>query len=120
MAVIAVVTAKSFARAMVLLTKFTPKRDKDEITRKECGNGKVVARADGLSSQYCHLKKGSLPIQPGALVRKGRVLGAVGSSELAQFPDLQFAVRPDGKLVDPLSGRSLQDRPPFAERVGST
>lgn len=88
---------------------YEQEQDKYEIAGKECGNGLVLAHANGISSQYCHLKKGSLAIQPGANVRRGQILGAVGSSGLAQFPHLHFAVRREGKLLDPLTGRSLQN-----------
>ncbi|MDH2348631.1 M23 family metallopeptidase [Bradyrhizobium sp. SSUT77] len=74
---------------------------------KECGNGLLVEHADGLVSQYCHLKEGSLVVRPGARVKKGDRLGSIGASGLAEFPHVHLSVRRDGKPTEPLTGRPL-------------
>jgi len=74
---------------------------------KECGNGIVIDHQGGLSSQYCHLKSGSLSVRSGTHVRKGERIGAIGSSGVAEFPHVHLSVRLDGRLVEPLTGKSL-------------
>ena len=83
--------------------------DKARVAEKECGNGVLIEHGSGLSSQYCHLKNGSLFVQPGAQVQKGQRIGAIGSSGLAQFPHVHLAVRRDGRLIEPLTGKLLGD-----------
>lgn len=80
----------------------------DELSAgKECGNGILLQHAGGLVSQYCHLKEGSLVVHPGAQVKKGDALGAIGSSGLAEFPHVHLSVKSDGKRIEPLTGRLL-------------
>jgi Peptidase family M23 len=83
--------------------------DKARVVEKECGNGVLIEHGGGLSSQYCHLKNGSLVVQPGAQVQKGQRIGAIGSSGLAEFPHVHLVVRRDGRLIEPLTGRLLGD-----------
>jgi hypothetical protein len=86
--------------------------DKARVADKECGNGLLIEHGSGLSSQYCHLKNGSLLVKPGARVQKGQHIGAIGSSGLAEFPHVHFSIRLDGKLVEPLTGRPLGNANP--------
>jgi len=81
--------------------------DKGRVAEKECGNGVLIEHANGLSSQYCHLKNASVLTQPGAQVQKGQRIGAIGSSGLAEFPHVHLSIRLDGKLTEPLTGRLL-------------
>ncbi len=87
-------------------------RDKAGIAGKECGNGVVIEHENGLSSQYCHLKNGSVLARPGVRVQKGQRVGAIGSSGAAEFPHVHLAIRQNGKLVEPLTGRILGDPKP--------
>ena len=87
-------------------------KDKARVVDKECGNGVVIEHASGLSSQYCHLKNGSVLGQLGAQVQKGQRIGAIGSSGLAEFPHIHLSVRRDGKLVEPLTRRLLGNANP--------
>ncbi|UIJ73903.1 M23 family metallopeptidase [Aurantimonas sp. HBX-1] len=76
---------------------------------QECGNGVVVAHSGGLTSQYCHLRMGSVVVRPGVQVMRGAQLGLVGSSGLAQFPHVHLGLRRNGRDVEPLTGRDLSD-----------
>jgi murein DD-endopeptidase MepM/ murein hydrolase activator NlpD len=78
---------------------------------RECGNGIMIDHPGAISSQYCHLKNGSLVVRPGTQVRKGERIGSIGSSGLAEFPHVHLSVRRDGRLLDPLTGRSLENEP---------
>lgn len=86
---------------------FDATNDRLRLKDKECGNGIVIDHHGGLSSQYCHLKNGSLSVRSGTQVRKGERIGAIGSSGLAEFPHVHLSVRLDGKLVEPLTGKPL-------------
>src|SRR5581483_9075789 len=76
---------------------------KAAVAGKECGNGAIVAHAEGWRSQYCHLAKGSLRVKVGDQVNTGDVIGLVGLSGATEFPHLHFTVRRLGKLVDPFA-----------------
>ena len=80
---------------------------KERVTGQECGNGLVIAHDDGWSTQYCHLKRGSVRVQPNTKVEKGAVLGMVGASGLASFPHVHLTIRHQGKVVDPFVGEKL-------------
>lgn len=88
-------------------------QDHDLVDGKECGNGVVVEHADGLVSQYCHLKQGSVSVRPGTHIRKGETIGSIGASGLAEFPHLHLSIRRDGATVEPLTGRVLRQAAEF-------
>jgi hypothetical protein len=81
--------------------------DRARVAGKECGNGIVMQLEEGYEVQYCHLRRGSLAVKPGANVRKGDRLAEVGSSGLAQFPHVHITVSHGGEPLDPLTGRKL-------------
>ncbi len=71
---------------------------------EECGNGVLVRHDDGWSTQYCHLKSGSIRVAKGQVVRAGTVLGHVGNSGAASFPHLHLTVRLNKTVIDPFTG----------------
>ncbi|WP_299368899.1 M23 family metallopeptidase [uncultured Tateyamaria sp.] len=79
---------------------FTPSRA-SQISGRECGNGVVVDHGGGWTTQYCHMKRGSIAVKQGERVRKSTPLGQVGLSGRTQFPHVHLTVRKDGKVVDP-------------------
>lgn len=74
-----------------------------DLTNKDCGNGVVIAHADGWETQYCHLKHGSLRVKQGQTVTAGTPLGQIGLSGNTEFPHLHLSLRQNGKVVDPFS-----------------
>ena len=72
-----------------------------DIKGRECGNGVVINHADGFVSQYCHLKNSSVLVTANQQVIAGQALGEIGLSGKTEFPHLHFALRKDGKPVDP-------------------
>lgn len=100
--------------------------ERKAIMPRACGNGIVVAHAEGVETQYCHLRKGSIVVKPGQKLKAGDKIGEVGASGLAQFPHVHLTVRADGTEVDPLTGRKVggdcvadpsEARPLFAPAV---
>lgn len=77
--------------------------DRSLVRNRECGNGVVVDHAGGWQTQYCHMRVGSLKVEPGEEVERGTHLGEVGYSGAAQFPHVHLTVRKDGKPIDPFS-----------------
>ncbi|MEL7262484.1 MAG: M23 family metallopeptidase [Pseudomonadota bacterium] len=79
---------------------FTPE-DAAALDGRDCGNGVAIDHADGWSTQYCHLKRGSVTVRSGDTVAAGTVLGQIGLSGRASFPHVHLTVRKDGETVDP-------------------
>ncbi|MGV8041225.1 MAG: M23 family metallopeptidase [Thermoanaerobaculaceae bacterium] len=63
------------------------------------GNSVFVDHGGGLISMCFHLA--DLPVRPGQEVRRGEVLGHVGSTGRATGPHLHFGVRWHGARIDP-------------------
>jgi murein DD-endopeptidase MepM/ murein hydrolase activator NlpD len=74
------------------------------VKGRECGNGVVLGHGNGWTSQYCHMRKGSVRVRKGERVQAGQVLGFVGNSGLAEFPHVHLQIARDGKIVDPFVG----------------
>jgi hypothetical protein len=74
---------------------------------KECGNGVRMDHAGGWSTQYCHMREGSIRVHVGDEVAAGAPIGRVGYSGAAGFPHLHVTVRKDGVAIDPFTSRPL-------------
>lgn len=74
------------------------------LSGRECGNGVLIDHGDGWSTQYCHMKAGSLSIAPGMRVRAGDRLGEIGQSGLSEFPHLHITLRNGDTVIDPFTG----------------
>lgn len=77
--------------------------DRETIVGRECGNGVVIDHGAGLTTQYCHMAKGSIAVASGTQVQSGAVLGRVGLSGNSEYPHLHFTVRRANKVVDPFA-----------------
>ena len=75
-----------------------------EIAGREAGNSVVVDHGNGWETQYAHLRKGSVAVRAGELVKAGQRLGGVGLSGNTEFPHLHFEVRHSRAIVDPFAG----------------
>ncbi|WNK00029.1 M23 family metallopeptidase [Thalassospiraceae bacterium LMO-JJ14] len=73
---------------------------------RECGNGLIIDHGDDWSTQYCHMKAGSIRVQPGERVERGAVLGRIGRSGRSEFPHIHLAVRQGTRIIDPFTGES--------------
>ena len=63
------------------------------------GNVVVISHGGGLATLYGHQSR--LAVGPGARVRRGQVVGYVGSTGISTGPHLHFEVRVDGVTTDP-------------------
>jgi murein DD-endopeptidase MepM/ murein hydrolase activator NlpD len=59
-----------------------------------------IAHGDGMVSSYSHMS--DYAVAPGTQVRRGELIGYVGSSGLSTGPHLHFEVRQGGSAVNPL------------------
>ena len=70
------------------------------------GNAWILKDADGVSYRYHHIADFEPGLAVGSVVRRGDVLGTMGSTGNANYPHLHFEVRLDGatsvSAVDPL------------------
>ena len=74
------------------------------LSGRDCGNGVTIAHADGWSTEYCHLRLGSVAVKYGQVVQRGQILGLVGLSGRTEFPHVHLAVRHNAEVVDPFVG----------------
>ena len=67
------------------------------------GYGRQVrlAHSSGLSTSYSHLSR--ISAAPGTFVRRGQVIGYVGSTGLSTGPHLHYEVHRDGRPLDPMT-----------------
>ncbi len=70
----------------------------------DAGNAVVLDHGGGWESQYSHLRQGSVAVVVGEQVAAGARLGLIGWSGRAEFPHLEFALRHNGRAVDPFTG----------------
>ena len=56
----------------------------------------------GLETAYGHLRRYALGLRRDVRVRRGEVIGYVGSSGLSTGPHLHYEVRINGRAIDPL------------------
>ena len=63
------------------------------------GQQVAIAHADGLKTTYSHMSR--IAARPGEIVRRGQVIGYVGSTGLSTGPHLHFEVLRNGRAIDP-------------------
>ncbi|MFP6729268.1 MAG: M23 family metallopeptidase [Alphaproteobacteria bacterium] len=78
--------------------------DAATIEDRKAGNAVVIDHGGSWHSQYSHLRRGSIRVAEGDSVAAGDVLGMIGMSGNTAFPHLEFAVRHQGRAVDPFGG----------------
>jgi len=66
---------------------------------KNYGNRVIIDHGNGYSTSYNQMQ--NFIVKPGLSVKKGEVIGYVGSSGLSTAPHLHYEVMKDGKFVDP-------------------
>lgn len=71
------------------------------------GHGRQVriAHGGGLETSYSHLSR--IAAGPGARVRRGQLIGYVGSTGFSTGPHLHYEVHDRGRPVDPLGARPM-------------
>ncbi len=60
-----------------------------------------LAHGDGLATSYAHLSR--IVARPGSTVRRGELIGFVGSTGFSTGAHLHYEVRRAGRALDPLT-----------------
>lgn len=66
-----------------------------------CGIAVRLEHGGGLSTRYCHMSRTA--VAPGMSVRRGQVIGYVGSTGLSTGPHLHYEMYRGGRMVNPAS-----------------
>jgi hypothetical protein len=83
---------------------------RDKVAGRANGNTVVLQHDDGWTTQYLHMRRGSVTVRQGDRVSAGQKLGLVGLSGDTNFPHLHFEVRDRSKtIVDPFSSGLQSD-----------
>jgi len=84
--------------------------DKIKEARKECGNAIMIDHGEGLQTLYCHLKNGSVVVQPNQEVKKSDVIAQVGLSGMTEFPHVHLGIIKDKKIIDPFTAKNNSEK----------
>lgn len=68
-----------------------------------CGNAVKLRHDGGLETRYCHMSR--MAVSRGQAVRRGQVIGYVGSTGLSTGPHLHYEMYRHGRAIDPASVR---------------
>jgi hypothetical protein len=60
-----------------------------------------IVHGDSLATSYSHMSSFAPGVGPGTRVRKGQLIGYVGSTGRSTGPHLHFCVLVDGRFVNP-------------------
>ena len=82
-----------------------------------CGNAVKLRHGGGIDTRYCHMSRIAVP--RGASVKRGQVIGYVGSTGLSTGPHLHYEMYRGGRAINPagvkfvtraqLEGRELME-----------
>jgi hypothetical protein len=78
------------------------------IKGKECGNGVYLSHDNGVETQYCHLRKGSVKVKKGEHIKVGKKIAEMGLSGRTNFPHLEFRLIKNNKAIDPFNGKVVE------------
>ena len=68
-----------------------------------CGIAVRLSHGNGLSTRYCHMSR--MAVRRGQQVRRGQVIGYVGSTGLSTGPHLHYEMYRNGRHINPASVR---------------
>ncbi len=84
-------------------------RGKAAVEGIQAGNGAIIDHGNGWQTLYAHMKRGSLKVKPGEVVKAGQPLGQIGLSGDTEFPHLHISILKGEQRIDPFT-----DEPPGA------
>ncbi len=68
-----------------------------------CGNAVKLSHSGGIMTKFCHMSR--IAVSSGQFVKRGQVIGYVGSTGLSTGPHLHYEMYRGGRHIDPLSVR---------------
>lgn len=78
-----------------------------KAVHREAGNVVSLIHQGDWITEYAHMKKGSIAVHQGQIVKKGDRLGYVGETGMAEFAHLHFTVKHKNTVVDPFAGEAF-------------
>ncbi len=75
-----------------------------------CGIAVKLSHTNGLSTRFCHMSR--MAVGGGQTVRRGQIIGYVGSTGLSTGPHLHYEMYKDGRPINPLSVSMTASTPP--------
>jgi murein DD-endopeptidase MepM/ murein hydrolase activator NlpD len=69
---------------------------------RAAGNHVTISHPNGMETMYLHLESIPEDLEKGQYIPAGKLLGAVGCTGYCTSPHLHFAVKHQGRLVDPI------------------
>lgn len=72
-----------------------------------CGNGVRLGHKGGWVTQYCHMRKGSVQVKKGQMVKTGEQIGLIGLTGSTVFPHVHLGVEKNGVVIDPYTGTPM-------------
>ncbi len=91
--------------------------DRAKVKGRECGNGVVLDHGGDWTTQYCHMRRGSISVAKGQRLNAGEKIGLIGLSGETTFPHVHLSVRHRGRPVDPYTVGADADE---ADQCGQT
>lgn len=76
-----------------------------DYQKRGYGHVIVIDHQDGYSTLYGHLKKAAKGVYAGKKIKKGDLIGYVGTSGRSTGPHLHFEIRKNGKHLNPLTAK---------------
>lgn len=89
-------------------------------TTHSSGNYVYIAHAGSYQTRYLHLKKDSLTVKVGQIVRKGDIIAYMGTTGYSTGAHLHFEVRSGGKALDPIPYLNGEKNIPAQEKMTSS
>lgn len=83
--------------------RYYERSEEAALQGRGCGNGVVIDHGSGWTTQYCHLKEGSVQVREGDRLNAGDPIGMIGLSGRTEFPHLELIVRQGDRVVDPFA-----------------
>ncbi len=83
------------------------------------GNYVALNHGNGYETTYMHLSGFAKGIKKGTSVKQGDIIGYVGSTGYATGPHLDFRMKKNGKLINPLQALSPRDTPVNKKNIDS-
>lgn len=79
-----------------------------------CGNRVAIRHQNGVITDYCHMKQGSILVKKNDRIAAGQKIGEIGLSGLTEFPHLHFGIMNHHLFFDPFTGQpQYQGKKPF-------
>ncbi|MTI10529.1 M23 family metallopeptidase [Curvivirga aplysinae] len=81
---------------------------KESVFNRGYGNMIVLQHKNNYRTVYAHLKRNSIKVKIGDIVKAGTPMGQIGLSGLTEYPHLHFEILKGNQRLDPFTGDSVK------------